>query len=112
MPESFIPVWMSLGEAEEFRRFLQEEARTTDGEFPEREFGLIETALRDERPRSFEAMEKERAAQAPTLSDEDREGLEKIALICARESIGPLDVWDRHAAFLRKLASQGTGDGQ
>lgn len=60
MPESFIPVWMSLGEAEEFRRFLQEEARSTDGEFPEREFELINTALEEERPRSFEELQAER----------------------------------------------------
>ncbi len=100
MPESFIPVWMSLGEAEEFRRFLQEEARSTDGEFPEREFDLIDSSLREERPRSFETMEKEQAAlaQAPTLSDEDRERLEEIA-----EAISDPD----DAALLRKLASQG-----
>lgn len=60
MPESFIPVWMSLGEAEEFRRFLQEEARSTEGEFPERELELINSALREERPRSFEQLEAER----------------------------------------------------
>ncbi|HEY6731950.1 MAG TPA: hypothetical protein VI039_13120 [Solirubrobacterales bacterium] len=42
----------------------------------------------------------------PQLSDEDREELERIATICKGESIGPADVWDRAAAFLRKLASQ------
>lgn len=62
MPESFIPVWMSIGEAEEFRRFLQEEARSAEGEFPEREFELIDSALENERPRSYVAMEAERAA--------------------------------------------------
>jgi hypothetical protein len=65
MPESFIPVWMSLGEATEFRRFLQEEARSTEGEFPEREFELIDSALRDEKPRSFEQMEAEKPAEPP-----------------------------------------------
>jgi hypothetical protein len=59
MPESFIPVWMSLGEAEEFRRFLQEEARSAEGEFPEREFELLDSALREERPRSFDEMQAE-----------------------------------------------------
>jgi hypothetical protein len=62
-PTRFIPVWMSLAEAEEFRRFLQEEARTTDGEFPEREFGLVESALREERSRSFDEMQLERASE-------------------------------------------------
>lgn len=60
MPESFIPVWMSIGEAQEFRCFLQEQARTTDGEFPGREFDLIDHALGTERPRSFDEMKAER----------------------------------------------------
>jgi hypothetical protein len=72
MPESFIPVWMSLGEATEFRRFLQEEARSTEGEFPEREFVLIDTALGGERPRSFAEMDAEqKAAAQPSSRDEE-----------------------------------------
>jgi hypothetical protein len=69
MPESFIPVWMSIGEAEEFRRFLQEEARSTDGEFPEREYSLIDGALTEERPRTFEQMQAESAASTQSVSE-------------------------------------------
>ena len=60
MPESFIPVWMSIGEAEGFRSLLQELAADPTAEFPEREFDLIDSALREERPRTFGEMEKER----------------------------------------------------
>lgn len=63
MPESFIPVWMSIGEAEEFRRFLQDEARSDDGEFPEREYSLIEGAIEEERPRTFDQMQAEQEAR-------------------------------------------------
>lgn len=59
MPESFIPVWMSVGEAENFRSLLQELGEDPMAEFPEREFDLIDSALREQRPRSFEEMEVE-----------------------------------------------------
>lgn len=75
MPESFIPVWMSLGEATEFRRFLQEEARSTEDEFPEREFELIDTALRDEHPRSFAEMDAE---QKPPTQEVQPQPLQPI----------------------------------
>ena len=56
MPASFIPVWMSIGEAESFRSLLQEMADDPMAEFPEREFDLIDTALQEEPPRSYEEM--------------------------------------------------------
>jgi DNA-directed RNA polymerase subunit M/transcription elongation factor TFIIS len=95
MPESFIPVWMSIGEAEEFRRFLQEEARSSEGEFPEREFELIDTALRDEKPRSFQQMEAEAksvAAPMHDLTDDDRARLEGCPK-CGSSRWKPLWSW-------------------
>lgn len=58
MPESFIPVWMSIGEAEQFRATLGE-LEDSEAGLPERELSLIEGALERERPRSFEQMQVE-----------------------------------------------------
>jgi hypothetical protein len=61
MPESFIPVWMSVGEAEKFQETLAELAGSEAG-FPEREWGLITGALDNERRRSYAEMDAEQKA--------------------------------------------------
>jgi hypothetical protein len=63
MPESFIPVWMSVGEAENFQRTLHELDGSEAG-LPERELSLIEGALERERPRTYAEMEAEHQAVA------------------------------------------------
>jgi len=55
MPESFIPVWMSVSEAEEFRDWL-----ASMDDFQEREHGILESALSRQRPRSYDEMQAER----------------------------------------------------
>jgi hypothetical protein len=65
MPESFIPVWMSVGEAENFQRTLNELDHSEAG-LPERELSLIEGALERERPRTYAEMDAERKAAAPS----------------------------------------------
>lgn len=58
MPESFIPVWMSIGEAEQLRATLGE-LEDSEAGLPERELSLIDGALEEEKPRSFEQMQAE-----------------------------------------------------
>jgi hypothetical protein len=65
MPESFIPVWMSVGEAENFQRTLHELDDSEAG-LPERELSLIEGALERERRRSYAEMDAEQKAAAPS----------------------------------------------
>lgn len=61
MPESFIPVWMSVGEAENFKRTLHELDDSEAG-LPERELSLIEGALERERRRTYAEMDAEQKA--------------------------------------------------
>lgn len=59
MPESFVPVWLSIGEVETALRWDAENQRCT---LPGHLRESFEDALEDERPRSFEEMEAERNA--------------------------------------------------
>lgn len=65
MPESFIPVWMSVGEAESAVAFIR--GLPDFVEHPEHLYDTIHDALEEERPRSFAEMERERgtAVQFP-----------------------------------------------
>jgi hypothetical protein len=56
MPESYIPIWMSLGEAHNLWEALGE----LDAD---RLTAIVSDAIEDERPRSHAEMEAERARQ-------------------------------------------------
>ena len=80
MPESFIPVWMSVGEAENFRSTLHELDDSEAG-LPERELSLIEGALERERPRTYAEMDAEQKAAASPSPQAEPQGdvVEKLA---------------------------------
>lgn len=59
MPESFVPVWLSIGEIQTALRWDVEDARCC---LPGHLRESFEDALEDERPRTFEEMEAERKA--------------------------------------------------
>lgn len=76
MPESFIPIWMSVGEAENLRRTLYELENSEAG-LPERELSLVDGALERERRRTFQEMQAE-TIQQPGVSIEGDPGFKEL----------------------------------